>query len=78
MSAITLTLTNTCSGGNHLTFGVTGDKTVTFPASISELSDPITNDDAVAFAKIIAKMARAGRTIAQAKTLLQNGVTVNV
>lgn len=78
MSAITLTLTATCPGGNHLTFGVTGDKVLTFPAAISELSDPITNEDAVAFAKIIAKMARAGRTIPQARTLLQNGITVTV
>jgi len=26
MTTLTLTLTEVCSGGNHLTFGLTGDK----------------------------------------------------
>lgn len=78
MSSITITLSGTCAGGNHLTVVVTGDKTATVPLSLSDLTEQITSDEAVAFTKIIAKMARAGRTLAQARALMQNGITVNV
>ena len=78
MSAITVTLTGICTGGNHLTFSITGDKVQTVPVNLSELSAPIDEQDVVAFCKVIARMAKNGRTIAQARTLLQAGVGVTV
>ena len=76
MSAITVTLTGICSGGAHLTFTVSGDRSGTVPAELREMLQPITEEEAQAFVKVVTKMARAGRTNAQARTLLQNGVTM--
>lgn len=78
MSAVTITLASTCAGGGHLTFAITGDKTATVPANFSELADPISDEDAVIFCKVIARMVKKGRTVAQARALLQAGVTVTV
>lgn len=78
MSAVTIRLTAICSGGGHLTFSVTGAKSLTVPVDLSDLSSPIEDQDAVSFCKIIARMAKQGRTVAQARTLLQSGVTVTV
>lgn len=78
MSSVTVRLTGICSGGNHLTFAVTGDAALTQVLDLSILSDPVTEEEAVAFLKCIGKLAKKGRTLAQARTLLQNGVTVTV
>lgn len=78
MAAITVTLTEICSGGNHLTFGVTGDASRTRVLELGSLVEPIDPQDVDAFLRVITRMARIGRTNAQARTLLQNGVTVTV
>ncbi len=78
MSAITITATGFCPGGGHAYLSVTGDKVLSLTVDISVLNDPITNDEAEAFVKIIGKMAKNGRTVAQAKALMQAGVTVTV
>lgn len=78
MSAVTFTLTSICAGGNHLTFTVTGDKSGTVRVDLSDLTQPITDEDALLFCRVIARLARMGRTQAQARTLLQAGVTVTV
>ena len=78
MASETITLTTVCAGGNHLVFTGTGAKEMTVPALLTDLTDPVTEEEAIAFAKVIAKLARAGRTLAQTKTLLQAGVTVTV
>lgn len=78
MTTLTVTLTGVCSGGNHLTFTVGGAKSHSVPVDLSELSSPITDDDAQAFCKIVSKMAKNGRTVNQARTLLQSGVVVTV
>ncbi len=78
MTTETITLTHVCSGGNHLTLTGTGAKSATVPALLDELTSPITEEEMLAFAKVIAKMAKAGRTFAQAKNLLEAGVVVTV
>ena len=78
MSAITITLSGICSGGNHLTFTVSGARSLTVPVDLAELSEPITDEDAVVFCRVITRMARAGRTLGQARTLLQAGVEITV
>lgn len=78
MTTLTITLTGTCSGGGHLTFGVTGDKVATVPVDRDDLLSPISEEDAATFCRVIARMARAGRTLAAARTMLQAGVTVVV
>ena len=78
MTTLTTTLTAICSGGNHLTFTISGAKSATVPVNLSDLTDPITDEDVVSFCKTIARMAKNGRTMQQAKTLLQAGVTVTV
>ena len=78
MSAVTVQLTNICSGGNHLTFTVMGDAALTKVLDLPTLSDPLDSADVEAFLRVITRMAKMGRTVNQARTLLQNGVTVTV
>lgn len=78
MTTLVVTLTDICSGGNHLTFGVTGAKEMTLPGVLGEMLEPITDEEAHAFVKIICKMAKGGRTLVQARNLLQAGVTITV
>lgn len=78
MATLTLTLTEICSGGNHLTFEVSGDRQTSIVTDIRSLDEPLDQDDAAAFIRIITKMARAGRTRQQARALLEAGVTVTV
>lgn len=78
MSAVTITLTSICAGGNHLTFTVTGDASRTQTLDASVLSEPASEKEVEAFLKLICKLAKNGRTPAQAKALLQAGVTVTV
>lgn len=78
MSTITVTLSGICAGGNHLTFIVSGDKSVTVKGMLGEMVEPISEDEAQAFVKVLAKMAKLGRTPTQARTLLQAGVVITV
>ena len=78
MSTVTVRLTNICSGGGHLTFTVTGDATLTRVLDLPTLSEPLDAADVEAFLRVITRMAKMGRTVNQARTLLQTGVTVTV
>lgn len=77
MAAETVTLTTVCAGGNHLLFTLSGAKSATVRMTLDELSEGISDADAEAFCRVIARLAKQGRTNAQARTLLQSGVTVN-
>ena len=78
MTTINIQLTAICSGGNHLTFTVTGAKEMTILGDVASLSEPIPDEDAQAFVRVVMKMAKAGRTLGQARTLLQAGVEITV
>ena len=79
MASVTLTLTSICSGGNHLTFSLSGAKAMTLIAELGQLVDePLTDEDAIAFIKGCVKLGKVGRTNAQLRTLFQAGVTVTV
>ena len=78
MTTITVTATAICSGGNHITFAITGDKSMTVNGQVEEIKSALTNDDFEAFVKVLCKLAKNGRTIAQYKTLMQAGVTITV
>ena len=78
MTTLTIRLTGICSGGGHLTLTISGVKSATVPVDLTEMTQPITDEDMDAFCRVIIKMARTGRTAAQTRTLLQAGVTVTV
>ena len=78
MASITMTLTDTCTGGHHLTIVSSGAKVVTVPIILDELTDAVSNEDAAGFIKVCAKLGKVGRTNAQLKTLFQSGVTVTI
>lgn len=78
MSTVTVRLASICAGGNHLTFNVSGDASLSQVIDLSMLSAPIDEQDIAAFLSIICRLAKRGRTLAQARTLLQAGVTVTV
>lgn len=76
MTTLTTTLTRVCAGGGHFTFDLSGAKAATVEATQEDLTAPLNAEDARAFIRVIAWMAKNGRTTAAAKTLLQAGVTV--
>lgn len=78
MASVTVTLTAICSGGNHLTFDTTGAKVLRVAGILNDMLDPVTDEEAQAFVKVLAKLAKAGRTMNQARNILQSGVTVTV
>lgn len=78
MASLTITLTGVCSGGNHLTFGVTGAASRTKVIELNTLTEPLDETDVEAFLRVVTRLARQGRTNAQARTLLQAGVTVTI
>lgn len=77
MATITLTLSSTCAGGGHQTFVVTGAFSRTMNTTI-DLDEPMSAEERESFVKGLVKLVKMGRTNAQARTLLQAGVTVVV
>jgi hypothetical protein len=78
MASETVTLTAICSGGNHLTFSLTGALAQTVRTDFSTVLEPMTEAELEAFCKALVKLGKIGRTNAQLRTLFQNGVTVTV
>lgn len=80
MASVTVTLSSICAGGNHLTFTTTGAKEMTIRADRDTIltNGPVSDEDAAVFIRVLAKLAVPGRTLAQVRTLFQNGVTVTV
>lgn len=78
MTTINVVLDHVCSGGEHARINITGATTQIFDVSVSAFSDSINEEEALAFLKVVCKMAKAGRNINQTRTLLANGVTITV
>lgn len=78
MASVTLTLANRCAGGNHLLFELTGARSATVREDLSNILEPITEDELVAFVKCFARLVKIGKTNAQAVAALQAGVTITV
>ena len=78
MSSITLTRTAECTSQNHVTIAVTGDVTHTFHGDMDMLTDPITDAEKDIFIKCLIRLGKIGRTRAQLRNALSNGVTVTL
>ena len=78
MTTITVTATGICAGGNHITFDITGVKSMTVAGQVEDIKSPVADEEVEAFVKVLCKLAKHGRTVAQYKTLMQAGVTVTV
>jgi len=76
MSSVTIRLTNTCIGGGHLQFVVTGDAIASIPIQTTHISESISEEDIIIFVKMIIRLAKIGRTLAQTRALLQTGITI--
>ena len=76
MAAITIILQASTCG--HLRFALTGAKTLEINTYIDDMLGTISDDDITVFLKVVTKLAKSGRTNTQARTLLQNGITVTV
>lgn len=81
--SITVTLTDRCDNhggaGEHLTFTTSGAKAMTLEADRSPLlNDAVTDEEAVAFIKVLVKLGKIGRTNAQVRTLFEAGVQVTI
>lgn len=78
MASETVTLTTICAGNNHLEFTLSGAKSGVVRMTLDELSEEISREDAEAFCRVITRLVKIGKTNAQARTVLQAGVTVVV
>jgi hypothetical protein len=78
MATITVRLTGLCGGGNHATLSVTGDRSMSFVSDVEAMSQALTEDEAETFVRVLIRMSRAGKTLAQWRTALQAGITVTV
>jgi hypothetical protein len=79
MSTVTITASNFCSPGNcHCTITASGDVSQSQQFATGDLLVAPDQRDQLGFLRCLAWMAQNGRTAAQAKTLLTNGVTITV
>lgn len=76
MAAYTLTLTNTCAGGNHVTVSVTGTSSLTIETSRDEIMQGERNPRLLCVL-LMRELAR-GRTANQVATILNNGLNVQI
>lgn len=80
MTTLNVQLTNICSGGNHLTFGVSvnGGAVQSINTDAETILSEITDEEKEVFVKVFAKLYKLGRTMNQAKIGLQTGVGVTL
>jgi hypothetical protein len=78
MASETITLTNICAGGGHLTFSLTGAKTTTVRLTFDEATEPLTEADAEVFCRVMLKLVKIGRNNNQTRAAFEAGVTVSV
>lgn len=78
MGTITVTKTRECADGTHLTISITGDYNGTFNFYAPDLMEPITNEDREAFLRVLLRLCKKGKTMAQVKNALNNGITVSI
>lgn len=77
MPAITYRVTGVCSGGNHYTLEMTGALNRTMVVERDDLQR-VDDIDPETFALALLRFFARGRTPAQIRTALQNGVTITV
>jgi hypothetical protein len=78
MASVTLTLTEECSGGNHLTLTMTGAVSGSRVYDITEVQEIIDRVGREELAAAIIRLAKVGRTNSQLKAVLQAGITVTI
>ena len=76
MGTITVRKTRECADGTHISIAVTGDYNGTFNFYAPDLLEPITDDDREVFLKVLLRLCKKGKTMAQVKNALNNGITV--
>lgn len=78
MASVTLTLTDTCAGGGHITLALSGDATGSKTYTVEEIRDLMQTVDREQIAAVLLRIAQQGRNNAQLRNLLLAGVTVTI
>lgn len=78
MATLTITRTFECTAQNHVHLNITGDVSHVVRSDMVDLTAPLTDEDKTTFIRALIKLAKIGRTNAQVRTALQNGVTVTI
>lgn len=80
MSAYAISLVSVCSGGNHVTIGVTqdGGATKSFQFTADDLLIPLAANDLRDTLSTILRIHCNGMTKTQAKSAIQAGFTVTI
>lgn len=79
MASIETKAVSVCSAGDHvrLRVSVNGNPKAFYDAEVDEILRPISDEEAILFVLMLARLTAVGKTKAQTKTALQTGVTVN-
>jgi hypothetical protein len=78
MATMQLQASGFCGAGNHFTLTASGDVSFAVRYEVNEFLAPLTDEEKAAFLKALVRFAKIGRTSAQVKTALINGVTVTI
>jgi hypothetical protein len=78
MATLQLKASNFCAADNHFTLSATGDITFSTNYVVDGFLAPLTDEEKAIFLKALVRFAKIGRTAAQVKTALINGVTVTI
>lgn len=78
MASLTIQRTYECAAQTHVTLTVTGDVSHVYHATLAEIIAPLEDHEKDTFIRALIKFAKIGRTTAQIRTALTNGVTVTI
>jgi hypothetical protein len=79
MASITITASDTCAGGGHVTFTITGAKSAVIKGVVvGDLTGPIDDSEVENFVRLCVRLAKVDRTVAQLKTALLGGLVVDI
>jgi len=77
MADVTLRATHVCAGGDHVTLEVVlPNRTVTIQTEASDVLKEIDREDLLAWARVMLRMHKIGRTAAKVRADLAAGITV--
>lgn len=56
---------------------VTGAKTASVRLDVDDMASAISDEELTAFVKVLCRLCKSGKTVAQTKSALQAGITVS-
>ena len=67
---------NFCAGGGHILIDATGEVSTTFRMGMSEIQEPITPEEMLAYLKVTLKLRAVSKTTEQIRSELNSGIVL--